>query len=476
MLRLVQNWFAKSACPIGVDLGTDSLRMAQVQLVDDEFRLSAAASADVPSHVRGNTGAKLQWFTEAARDLMSQGGFKGRQVVLGLPASMLLIQHLRMPKVDEETLKRTLPFEARGKLPVEPTTCLLRHIVAGEIFSEQEPACEVIVMAAAREYVNQFLDAAARAKLDVTGMNVEPRALIDCFANVYRRKSDREQTFCYVDIGASATRAVVACGEQVLFARSIPVGGDHFTRAAAAVLGVPFEEAKLLRVQAAANAGDERRDVRATPPPAPPAPPPPPAPTAPTDVPVDQSFALLNSTKVRTGEVPPPPAAPAPPAAAAPLAQRDPQAVKLEQACLEPLGRLIDELNLCRRYHEATFPHRPINRLVFVGGEARQRWLCQHVARHMQLAAQIGDPMVRMSRTTDVGVESGLDRRQPQPGWAVALGLTMGELRVTASAGASAELSTAAAVVSTNQRSSAAAAAGPTSAQGGGSGQQRGAA
>jgi hypothetical protein len=44
----------------------------------------------------------------------------------------------------------------------------------------------------------------------------------------------------------------------------------------------------------------------------------------------------------------------------------------------------------------------------------------------MMLSAQIGDPLMRMGKTTEVGVESGIDRRQPQPAWAVAIGLSMG--------------------------------------------------
>ena len=43
-----------------------------------------------------------------------------------------------------------------------------------------------------------------------------------------------------------------------------------------------------------------------------------------------------------------------------------------------------------------------------------------------RLAAQVGDPLVRMSRISEVGIESGIDRRQPQPSWAVAIGLSMG--------------------------------------------------
>ena len=44
----------------------------------------------------------------------------------------------------------------------------------------------------------------------------------------------------------------------------------------------------------------------------------------------------------------------------------------------------------------------------------------------MGLAAQVGDPLVRMGRISEIGIESGIDRRQPQPGWAVAIGLSMG--------------------------------------------------
>ena len=120
--------------------------------------------------------------------------------------------------------------------------------------------------------------------------------------------------------------------------------------------------------------------------------------------------------------------APARAQAAAPAARRDPQEqlFEVEQACRGPLNQLVDELNLCRRYHESAFPNRPVDRLVFVGGEARNRGLCQHVAREMALAAQVGDPLVRMARMSEIGIESGIDRRLPQPSWAVAIGLSMG--------------------------------------------------
>ena len=395
MLGFVQSWFTPGSNPIGVDFGTDSLRIAQVEPVNGatgDFKLVAAARADVPVHVRNDPAQKLAFFLEAVRELWAQGNFRGRKVVLSLPASILTIQHLRVPKMDDEALKKALLWEARGKLPYDPSHAVMRHMVAGEIHQDGEQKHEVILMAAPRGWVNEFLASAAKAKLDVVGMNVEPKAVVECFGHIYRRKNDGETVNCFVDIGCGATRVFIAKGQQMVFSRAVPVGGDHFTRAVAAALKIGFEDAKVLRVKLAHAQPD------GSPKPA----------TDPDGLPA--------------GLFSPPPPKPSAEALAASRREAD----VVEQACREPLNKLIDELVLCRRYHEATFPNSLVDRLVFVGGEARHRNLCQGIAKGLDLAAQVGDPMVRMGRMSDIGPESGVDRRLPQPDWSCALGLSMG--------------------------------------------------
>jgi len=386
MLGFVQSWFAPAANPIGIDFGSDGLRMAQVEALANpapsrvgptDFKLVAAARADVPAYLRNDLAARFDFFAATVRDLWSQGNFRGRRAVLSLPASMMSICHLRLPRMDDDALKKALPWEARGKLSYDPSRALLRHLVAGDIYQDGEQRNEIILMAAMRDGVNQFLDAAAKAKLDVVGMNVEPKALIDCFANVYRRKSDAETTCCFVDIGCCATRAVIARGGQILFGRIVEVGGDHFTRAVANALKLSVEDARMLRIK-------QCQSESALPGP------------AISPVPDDQ----VNSSI--------------------------PESARIEDACREPLAKLVEQLALCRHYHEATFPNWPVSRLIFVGGESRHRGLCQQIARGLDLSAQVGDPLARMGRISDIGPESGIDRRLPQPDWAVAIGLSMG--------------------------------------------------
>src|SRR5262245_15148215 len=106
MLRWFQNCFVPKANPIGVDFGSDCLRMAQVHKVDKEFRLLAAASTDVPAAVRHDPAARWRFFIKTTRDLLAQAKFRGRDAVLALPASSMFIQHLRVAKMDEQQLKR----------------------------------------------------------------------------------------------------------------------------------------------------------------------------------------------------------------------------------------------------------------------------------------------------------------------------------------------------------------------------------
>src|SRR5690606_14596447 len=163
----------------------------------------------------------------------------------------------------------------------------------------------------------------------------------------------------------------------------IPVGGDHFSRATSNALQIKLEEAKLLRVKIAQVAASATGTA---------------APAAPaTPAEPRQQMSVENSFALHSASTPPDPAetpAPtAPPAPADELATADPelaqQARLVEQACREPLHRLVEELELCRRYYEMTFQGRPVNRLIFVGGEARQKGLCQNLARSLGLAAQV---------------------------------------------------------------------------------------
>jgi Tfp pilus assembly PilM family ATPase len=92
------------------------------------------------------------------------------------------------------------------------------------------------------------------------------------------------------------------------------------------------------------------------------------------------------------------------------------------------LDSLADELTQCVRYYDSVFHNQGIERAIFLGGQANDKRLCQTIAQRLNLPAQIGDPLVRIGSTQAGDLNAGLDRREPQPRWAVAVGLSLGAL------------------------------------------------
>jgi Tfp pilus assembly PilM family ATPase len=90
------------------------------------------------------------------------------------------------------------------------------------------------------------------------------------------------------------------------------------------------------------------------------------------------------------------------------------------------INRITDEVLQCIRYYESVFHSQSIERIIFLGGQAHDKRLCQTIAQRMNLPAQIGDPLLRVVRVDGAGMSAGLTNRGPHPAWAVAVGLSLG--------------------------------------------------
>lgn len=393
MRPLIQNIFAAKPNPIGIDFGTRCLRFAQLHKQNGRLKLQAAEERQVPAEAETNWNRRVEFLADTLREVFANGKFTGRQVVLGLPAAATSFAHLRMPKMEPAELAKTLPFELKGKLSISPAEAVVRHLIAGEVFIEQDPRDEVIVMATRREIVQSLIALTEKARLDVVGMNLELAAIVECFAQVYRRKDDATAVNCFLDLGADSSRVIMATGRQILFVRSLPIGAPRVEKAApaphisavAAAEPTATEFEKFKQFGSAAASGETLADLD------------------PTDAGLLPTAGTIDDRRRDLREFES--------AVALHCQQHDWAAEKI-----------VEELILCRRYYESAFPGKAIDRLIFVGGGAADRNLCQDIARGIALPAQIGDPITRIENREIIDGPT----KRPQPAWAVAVGLSMG--------------------------------------------------
>jgi len=345
--------------PIGVDLGSSTVKMVQMATTESGLRLLAAGSANVPQGFRESPSRRMDYMARSIRSLLKTRAFKSTECVISLPAEMTFILHMKVPKVGPEELTSALEWGLQGKLPYPVEDAIVRHLVAGDVYGDGEAKQEVIVIAASKKTVDDCLAMSRRSKLDVVGLSVEPCAIVDCFARLFRQSEDTRTTL-YVDIGQASTQVVLAHGSRIAFARNLPVGGRQLDSKVAEGLGISLDEAWQLRRKLACGDDVDSRS--------------------------DEVYRLLEC----------------------------------------PASELTKELTQCMRYHESVFPNQAVEQLVFLGGQANDKRFCQTVARQLNLAAHIGDPLVQVAKEGAAALGTGLDRSEAQPDWAVAVGLSLG--------------------------------------------------
>ena len=419
------SMFSAHASPIAIDFGSSSIKVLQVSS-GEPLSLVAAAQVQIPDPLRSDPEKLFNFYAEAIPSALSAAKVKGRRCVCSVSSSRSFIQHMQLAPSDglkrDDLIKAQLQFQRN----IAPSSVVVRAIDVCDVHREGQLRHETICLAMSRETVMRYVDILRKAKLEVVGVHPEMTAMVRAFAHLHRRAGDENITTMYVDLGWGGTRTAIGHGLSTVFARNIQIGGKHFDQHIADHLHCDLASARAHRlsqqvivapavpIEQTHMNGDEHSSARGS---------------AILAGALDRAKAVLHvgggGASISAGATA---VAPERRAGGPPVELRHevlPGEVNTTAANVdfsELLDALTDELLMCRRYHQSLFPGRPIDRLIFLGGEASQIGFCQHIARVLRLPAQLGDPMARLKRDAALSTP-GVSLDRAQPGWAVAFGL-----------------------------------------------------
>jgi type IV pilus assembly protein PilM len=387
--------------PIGIDFGVGALRLLQVS-AGSPATIVAAAEVETPVELLGDHKKRLEFQFAQLPRLVREGGFRSRRAVCAIPSWRVFCKHLHVNKPEGVPLSTVIDAALPAQLGCDPASIMHRCTEVGTTAGKTE----VIVVASPRDLVDRLVRGMATAKLEPVGMHSEFTATLRAFDGVHRRDGDDQRTTLYLDMGMGTTNVLISHGTHLAFARVVEIGGRHLDESLAKQLSCGIEEARAKRLGTGMTAGPMPRAAAAA--------------VAGVQSTADGVAVVIDPGADRRGG-----AAEMLPGLSPDLMAQPAAAVSPENTSLaEPLEILTDEVGMCLRYHASQHAGRRVDRVIFVGSEAKQRGLCQHIARTLKLPGNMADPLARLART---GTEpaTGVDLRQPQPGWAVAMGLCM---------------------------------------------------
>ncbi len=404
------GFFKSSIAPVAIDFGYAELKLLQVQ-PGEPATLMAAAREVIPEPARNDPAARQHFLAEALPRLIRDGGFKGKTAICSIPAWQTFVQHMQVRGGDSaEDIGTQLKSQLQAIIACDPNNVVVRHVEVGEVFRDNQQMTEVICFAVARDVVMRQIELLNKCRMEIGGFHAEPIAVVKSFEHLYRRQGDDQITTLYVDLGASCTKAMIAHGKEIRFAKTIPVGGRHLDQRLAEVLNCDVAAARSHRLAETRPAAAAQQRSAAH--------------VGAVLAQATRSAAVGTAADRRVGSIPSEFAAvPGADAATAQAGGSGDEKSSVVQEAMEPLAeQLIDELKMCERYHRRLFEDRSLDRIVFVGGESMDRSMCCAIAEAIGVVTYQGNPFGRLQRTGEERFV-GFDGSHAEPGWSVALGL-----------------------------------------------------
>ena len=404
--------FRSNYSPILADFGSSGVKLVQTT-VGDLPTVTSAALLSFNDDMRARPiEERFEYLAREMPEVLRENNFRGNRLVVAPFSQHMLVQHIGVPSAEADRAEAVIRLQIAIGLGCDPDALVVRTNHVCETTRDGSSKIEHVAFAMSRDDVMRYVELARRAKLKVVGVHGEISALVHAFDHVNRRIEDESITTMYVDLGYGGTKVAICHGARLVFAKSISIAGRTIDTRLAELRRCSIADARAARM------AEGIKPIRiGAPAPA----------AAATTEPALGGMAILRAAAAKiesengvtltatdrrtTGTAP---------ALGTQLGGDAPRSLSAEVR--ETVESLADELSMCTRYHGAMFRDRRIDRVVFLGGEARDTGLCQSLASGLRLPAKVGDPMARF--LVNGAAPEGLPEPQAShPGWAVACGL-----------------------------------------------------
>nr|WP_296070443.1 type IV pilus assembly protein PilM [uncultured Actinoplanes sp.] len=226
--------------PIGLDIGSTSIRAVEVRRAKDEYSLSNFGQVPLPpGTMHGGVVQDPIAVTAALKQLWAACKFGTRNVALGVTNPQLVVREMAVSNLPAKDLRQALPFQVKDALPLAVEKALLDFYPLED--PGDSPTVRGLLIAMPRDAVMSLVSAVERAGLHVKGVDLATFALLRATSRL------DAQVEAIVDIGLDVTSVVVHADGEPLIVRTVPRGGVEITQSIADRLAISPAEAEELK-------------------------------------------------------------------------------------------------------------------------------------------------------------------------------------------------------------------------------------
>jgi type IV pilus assembly protein PilM len=161
---------------VGIDLGNDSIKVAELVCEKNTVRLLKAAYANLEIPQDASRADRNKMIVNVLRGLLRSNRINTKEAVFCVPGQTVFVRRFRLPKTTEERLSRIINYEARQQIPFPIEKTMLEYQIS-EMKGEME--VEVFVVALKKDVLHEFMDLVDKTGLKPLGISVSTLALFN---------------------------------------------------------------------------------------------------------------------------------------------------------------------------------------------------------------------------------------------------------------------------------------------------------
>lgn len=229
---------------VSVDIGTNAIKVLQLDVSGDKPKLVAAGIAPTPANsVANNTVTNPKLVGEAIRKLLTESDITATKATVILPGPCVFSKRVSIQASSLEQLQELLQFEAANYIPHSITDVYMDFQVLGR---DSSGALEVLIAAVKNEIINSYVDAVSRAGLEPSIVEVDYYALENMFELNYAQ--EKQKGVAVINLGARYCAVDLLLDGKTIFTGDISIGTRSLTDALQEATGMkPAEAEKAVR-------------------------------------------------------------------------------------------------------------------------------------------------------------------------------------------------------------------------------------
>lgn len=231
---------------IGLDVTTSSIKLIELAMTGDQYRVEAYAAEPTPhSAINEKAIVDAEAVGEAIKRAVKRSGARSKEVAVAISGDAAITKVIQMPRsLSQRDLEAQVELQADQYIPFPMDEVSYDFEVMGP--SEKDPEMRDVLLVATRtENVEQRQAAVKAAGLSARIVDVEAFALENACRLLTHQMIDGGQgrTIAVVDFGASTTTFSVLKNLRVIYTRDFAFGGQQLTEEIMRTYGLSMEEA-----------------------------------------------------------------------------------------------------------------------------------------------------------------------------------------------------------------------------------------